>query len=206
VLRRSSALLVLLLLLSLQACGSDDAGSSGASTATSTTVATTADPGRGPADGCATWQAFLADGDRAHVDDLLAERPTGEVADAARQLLANFEPETAAGQDAHETAVDVITAALDCGDGALTAPATDLELEQWVDGAVAPDPIVVGSPYVEDDGRIANVYKGRGLGDCGTYQAWVVEDARLVLDEAREKAACDEHPLPVEQWPVVFRR
>ena len=260
-LRRSSALLVLTLLVSLAACGSDDGGRDATDATTSTSAA-----GRPAQDdgACDAWQAFLADGDSGHLEDLLGDAPTAEVAKAARELLANLEPETVEGQDAHEVDVDVITAALGCGDAALTAAATaylatddacepdlrpdadpgltgvlvegsgttiatvvcrlaayqevyelhgwdgtslsDLALEQWVDGAVRQDPIVVGSPYVEDDGRIANVDKGRGLGDCGTYQAWVLDGARLVLDEAREKAACDERSLPVEDWPVVYRR
>jgi hypothetical protein len=110
VLRRLLLLTPVVLLL-LPGCGSDDPP------ARSDPTTTVQAGGGGAADGCEAWQAFLSDGDRAHVEDLLAGHPTDEVAQAGRQLLANFDPETTEGQDAHETAVDVITAALRCGDG-----------------------------------------------------------------------------------------
>lgn len=113
-LRRSSALLVLLLLLSLQACGSDDGSRGAAGTTTSTSASR--DDGA-----CDAWRAFLTDGDGGHLEDLLAEGPSDEVADATRELLANLEPETVEGQDAHEVDVDVIDAALRCGDRAAGA-------------------------------------------------------------------------------------
>lgn len=53
-------------------------------------------------------------------------------------------------------------------------------------------------------------YKGRGLGDCGTFMRWRLETgngARFVLVEQREKDDCDgDNAGGQEKWPTVWPR
>ncbi len=68
---------------------------------------------------------------------------------------------------------------------------TPLEVEQWQDGGIATSPLVLGEPVVVD-GRLTDLERARGLGDCGRYQEWSLRDGRLVLDLATERVCSDE--------------
>jgi hypothetical protein len=67
-------------------------------------------------------------------------------------------------------------------------------------------------PYVVLNARwdgqahtVSSFAKGRGLGDCGTYEVHKLVDARLQLVEYREKPDCDGVATPPEQYPLVYR-
>lgn len=80
-----------------------------------------------------------------------------------------------------------------------------LDVEQWRDGSTGYSPLVLGYPYLDDDGALVNLEKARGPGDCGLWQRWFVGSPTMLgLAEAREKA-CDDGAEYVEpdQWPVV---
>lgn len=91
-----------------------------------------------------------------------------------------------------------------------------------VDGAVMP----LGIPVIYPDGPTVETsaynasydphgpvveafYKGRGLGDCGTFTRWMTDDYGggpvLVLKEQREKDDCDgNYAGGPEKWPPVW--
>lgn len=57
--------------------------------------------------------------------------------------------------------------------------------------------------------RLTAFYKGRGLGDCGTYQVWTLEDRGMgpafVLKEQRQKDDCDgNYAGGPEKWPRAW--
>ncbi len=72
-------------------------------------------------------------------------------------------------------------------------------VEQWQDGAVVEDPLVLGYPYIEGNGLV-NLEKARGIGDCGRYQEWVIAGGDLLeLVEARSRE-CDDDAEYIEPW------
>lgn len=59
------------------------------------------------------------------------------------------------------------------------------------------------------DGSLTAFFKGRGLGDCGNYDKWVLKDggegAAFVLEESRSKGDCDGNYMGGPQhWPLEW--
>ncbi len=93
------------------------------------------------------------------------------------------------------------THALAGWDGAELSP---MQVEQWSRGALVDDPLILGYPFVEEDGTVANLEKARGIGDCGQYQSWEFTGT-MVLLEARVRS-CDvegDYTAP-ETWDLVY--
>ncbi len=53
-----------------------------------------------------------------------------------------------------------------------------------------------------DGPRLSALYKGRGLGDCGTNAQWVWRDYAFRLVRYAAQDPCEG--IPAENWPVVF--
>lgn len=78
-----------------------------------------------------------------------------------------------------------------------------IDVEQW-QGELVVHPLVLGQPMLED-GMLVNVERGRGAGDCGTYQAWFVAGDALVLNEARVRECTDDGEfVDPRDWPLVY--
>lgn len=57
------------------------------------------------------------------------------------------------------------------------------------------------------DRTISSFFKGRGIGDCGNYSVWRIDDQSggLVLTEAREKDDCDgKDDGGPDSWPLLW--
>ena len=54
-----------------------------------------------------------------------------------------------------------------------------------------------------ETGRISAFNKGRGIGDCGSEQAWVWDGRRFVLVHERTMGECEG--VMVDLWPVLHR-
>lgn len=80
-----------------------------------------------------------------------------------------------------------------------------LRVEQWfTDGSVGEQPVVLGNLFVEDM-WFAAIEKGRGVGDCGTYQQWDLDGDTLVLYTARYRECTDEgEPVGPDEWELVY--
>lgn len=53
---------------------------------------------------------------------------------------------------------------------------------------------------------VTSFTKGRGLGDCGTYEKFrVTAEGHFRLLEYRAKDACDGNATPPEQFPLIFK-
>lgn len=77
---------------------------------------------------------------------------------------------------------------------------------------VVPVPIVAASGpqavldiwNVDWDGdRLTSFFKGRGIGDCGSYAEYRLEGAGLVLTQARDQPECNEQGS-VDTWPQTW--
>lgn len=80
-----------------------------------------------------------------------------------------------------------------------------LDVEQWRDGIVH-SPMLLGYPGLDSEGRMDNLEKARGSGDCGTWSRWVLEDGLRLL-EARVRGCDDSSPhVEPQQWPLVYTR
>ena len=53
-----------------------------------------------------------------------------------------------------------------------------------------------------DGPRLSALYKGRGLGDCGTNAQWVWRDYAFRLVRYAAQDPCEG--IPAENWPVIF--
>ncbi|TDI54725.1 MAG: DUF1176 domain-containing protein [Alphaproteobacteria bacterium] len=53
-----------------------------------------------------------------------------------------------------------------------------------------------------DGPRLSALYKGRGLGDCGTNAQWVWRDYAFRLVRYAAQDPCEG--IPTENWPVIF--
>ncbi len=53
-----------------------------------------------------------------------------------------------------------------------------------------------------DGPRLSALYKGRGLGDCGTNAQWVWRDYAYRLIRFAAQDTCNG--VPAENWPVIF--
>ncbi len=65
--------------------------------------------------------------------------------------------------------------------------------------------------YEPIDDRLTSFFKGRGIGDCGGYQAWAIKEdeygLNLVLREERAKGECDgDYAGGPESWPLTWPR
>lgn len=76
--------------------------------------------------------------------------------------------------------------------------------EMWRDGGIVDDSWILGYPFTEQ-GLLANIEKGRGLGDCGTYSQWYLDGDRIFLSAVFHQD-CDYEGEPVgpDEWPQVY--
>ncbi len=63
--------------------------------------------------------------------------------------------------------------------------------------------------YDPVNGTLASFFRGRGIGDCGSYYIWWITDGSddnpLVLKEQREKGECDgDNRGGVQNWPLTW--
>lgn len=73
-------------------------------------------------------------------------------------------------------------------------------------GRTREDPYVLINPEWNARAHtVASFAKGRGLGDCGTYEVHKLVDGRFQLMEFREKENCDGKPTPPAQYKLVYR-
>jgi hypothetical protein len=81
-----------------------------------------------------------------------------------------------------------------------------VQVQQWIDGSVEDDSVLLGSPYMDDDGHLANLEKARGPGDCGVFSTWTVSSAEVLLLEVHSKE-CDDSTMDdidPTAWPTVY--
>jgi hypothetical protein len=72
-------------------------------------------------------------------------------------------------------------------------------------GRTRDDDFVIIDPQWNVEKRtVSSFARGRGQGDCGTYEVFKSDAGSLALVELREKPVCDGKVVPPTRFPVVF--
>lgn len=73
-------------------------------------------------------------------------------------------------------------------------------------GRTRDDPhVLINAEWNARAHTVTSFAKGRGLGDCGTYEVHKLIDDRFQLVEFREKKDCDGIATPPAQYKLVYR-
>lgn len=58
---------------------------------------------------------------------------------------------------------------------------------------------------LSEDGTLTSLRRGRGETDCGSFARWTWHERRFILQEVRQRSACNGNASS-ESWPVVYHR